>query len=83
MSTSSDPRWIGWQKQLECPCVPMEVGGGLPPDRNQLTSIFGRVDVCNLDSSGPDQAKMLSKPFNLRDLVNEVSKMVGGIGVDL
>jgi len=39
--------------------------------------------MLNLDSSGPDQAKMLSKPFNLRDLVNEVSKMVGGIGVDL
>jgi two-component system cell cycle response regulator CpdR len=30
----------------------------------------------NPDSSAPKQAKVLSKPFHLRDLVNEVGKML-------
>jgi two-component system cell cycle response regulator CpdR len=30
----------------------------------------------NPDSSAPKQAKVLSKPFHLRDLVTEVSKML-------
>ncbi len=46
MPTSSASEWIEWQRQLERPCVPIKVGGSLSPDRNQLASAFGRVDVC-------------------------------------
>ena len=30
----------------------------------------------NSDSTAPRQAKVLSKPFHLRELVNEVNKML-------
>jgi two-component system cell cycle response regulator CpdR len=30
----------------------------------------------NADSNAPKDAKVLSKPFHLRDLVNEVQKML-------
>ena len=85
MSTSSDPRWIGWQKQLECPCVPMEVGGGLPPDMNRLTSIFGRVDVSLRALAdirerplSPSTAAFIGSPVKPGDVRHKGSRVRGG-----
>ena len=37
---------------------------------------YGQAVALNPDSSAPKHAKVLSKPFHLRELVNEVSKML-------
>ena len=48
-----------------------------PPVKLTRPSITGFAAVAlNPDSHAPREAKVLSKPFHLRDLVNEVHKML-------
>ena len=61
-----------------------DVGGATPPRRAaeldpdiKIMFITGFAAVAlNSDSSAPKHAKVLSKPIHLRELVNEVQKML-------
>ena len=49
----------------------------LDPDLKVMFITGFAAVALNADSKAPKDAKVLSKPFHLRDLVNEVNKMLG------
>ena len=49
----------------------------LDPDIKVMFITGFAAVALNPDSQAPRDAKVLSKPFHLRDLVNEVEKMIG------